>query len=456
MYSQRRLGKTTIVLTGVLLVAVLCAGAVFAGGEAKEEKVQLNIAVLVGVYGARAKELEASFEEEYQNIDLVIEELPYDDVIKKELLDCSQNTGRYDVITMTIPELAIFAHAGHITPLDSFLSDPSLTSPDLDLDDYYDAYLEGSKYKGKTYGMPYQFWLMAYFYRKDLFADPKHKRAFKRKYGYELGIPEDYTQFYDTAEFFTMDRDNDGSVDLYGFGMDGLKGGGGCNVFQWVHFLWNAGGDIFDENYRPVVNSREGIQATSYYASLVAFSPPDWVTNMCDENTSLFQQDMIAQSIHDSDQFGYINDPESSQPQVVNNVAMATPPVGLEGKPVIHLVGWVQAVNDDSEHKEEAFQYIQWMAAKGRAPVQAKYGEPQCRESWLNDPANQRKYPEYKGMVGALPYARTFPSIPEIGEVLDILALEIQNACLGQKSAEAAMNDANNKIESVLRQAGYY
>lgn len=443
-------------IVSVLMLVLTYASVAVGGGEAKEEKVQLDVAVLVGVYGARAKELEAPFEEEYPNIDLVIEELPYDDVIKKEMLDCSQNTGRYDVITMTIPEVAIFAHAGHITPLDDFLKDSSLVSPDLDIEDYYDGYIQGSKYKGKTYGMPYQFWLMAYFYRKDLFADSKNKSAFKRKYGYELGIPKDYRQFYDVAEFFTMDRDGDGSDDLYGFGMDGLKGGGGCNVFQWVHFLWNAGGDVFDQDYRPVVNSKAGVEATKYYASLVKFSPPDWVTNMCDENSSLFQQDMLAQSIHDSDQFGYINDPESSQPQVVNNVAMATPPVGLEGKPIIHLVGWVQAVNDDSEHKEEAFQYIQWMAAKGRAAVQARYGEPQCRESWLNDPDNQKKYPEYKGMVGALPYAQTFTSIPEIGEVLDILALEVQNACLGEKTAKAAMDDANGKIEAVLREAGYY
>lgn len=456
MFIRKKPILPLVLLACVFLLAMTFTSLAFAGGEAKEEKVQLNIAVLVGVYGARAKELEKTFEEQYPNIDLVIEELPYDDVIKKELLDCSQNTGRYDVITMTLPELAIFAHAGHITPLDDFLKDDTLTSPDLDIEDYYDAYFKGAQYQGKTYGMPYQFWLMAYYYRMDLFEDPKYRSTFKRKYGYELKGPENYEQFYDIAEFFTMDRDGDGSIDLYGFGMDGLKGGGGCNVFQWVHFLWNAGGDIFDQNYRPIVNNMAGVEATKYYASLVKFSPPDWVTNMCDENTSLFQQDMLAQSIHDSDQFGYINDPESSQPQVVDNVALATPPLGLGGKPIIHLVGWMQAINDDSKHKEEAFQYIQWMAARGQAPVQAEYGEPQCRESWLNDPENQRKYPEYKGMVGALPYARTFPSIPEIGEVLDILALEIQNACLGEKSAKAAMDAANRKIEAVLREAGYY
>ncbi len=426
------------------------------GGAAKEEKVKLNVAVLVGVYGARAKELEPLFEKEYPNIDLAIEELPYEEVIQKELLDCSQDTGRYDVITMTIPELAIFAGAGHITPIDDFLKDQTLTSSDLDFEDYYKAYRNGLQYQGKTYGMPYQFWLMAYYYRKDLFENPQYKSEFRKRYGYELKVPENYEQFYDMAQFFTRDRDGDGINDLYGFGMDGLKGAGGCNVFQWVHFLWDAGGDIFDKNYKPIVNNPAGVKATKYYASLVAFSPPDWVTNMCDENTSLFQQDMLAQSIHDSDQFGYINDPESSKPQVVNNVALATPPVGLEGKPIIHLCGWLEAINNDSKHKKEAFQWIQWVAAKGRAPIQAKYGEPQCRVSWLNDPANQQKHPEYKGMVGALPYAKTFPSIPEIGEVIDILALEIQNACLGKKTAQKAMDDASKRIETVLQQAGYY
>ena len=39
-------------------------------------------------------------------------------------------------------------------------------------------------------------------YRKDWFEDPKEKAAFKAKYGYELGVPKDYKQLRDIAEFF--------------------------------------------------------------------------------------------------------------------------------------------------------------------------------------------------------------------------------------------------------------
>ena len=39
-------------------------------------------------------------------------------------------------------------------------------------------------------------------YRKDWFEDPKEKAAFKKKYNYDLGVPQTWAQMRDIAEFF--------------------------------------------------------------------------------------------------------------------------------------------------------------------------------------------------------------------------------------------------------------
>lgn len=446
-------------LAVVLLASALtgCGGSKSAGNTTGDQKVKLNVAVLVGVYGERAKELKAQFEQEHPNIELAIEELPYEDVIKKEILDASSHTKKYDVYTVINSELGGFAKPGYLVPLTDYIKNEKLTSPDLALDDYYPAYLKGiTQFNGVQYTMPYQFWVMAFYYRKDLFADQKNQEAFKAKYGYELAVPKTLDQFKDMAAFFTRDTNGDGKTDMYGFGMDGLRGGPGANTYQFYPFLWAFGGDIFDQNYRPVFNSEAGVKALEYYKSLVAYSPQDWVQGFCDINTSLFQQGIVTMSIHDSDQFGYINDPKTSKPEVVGNVALATPPAGPVGQPVIHLAGWSMGVSADSAHKDEAYTYIQWMASKGRAETQAKYGEPPARKSWLENPDNIAKHPEYKGMVEALPNAKSIPSIPEFGQVTDIVALAVQQALLGEKTPQAALDEAAAQVQKVMETAGYY
>jgi len=55
---------------------------------------------------------------------------------------------------------------------------------------------------GKVMAVP-QYWnAPMYFYRKDLFDDPKNKSDFKAKYGYELGVPTTWDQLVDIADFF--------------------------------------------------------------------------------------------------------------------------------------------------------------------------------------------------------------------------------------------------------------
>ena len=56
---------------------------------------------------------------------------------------------------------------------------------------YYGEYPAGS---GRIFGYPTEGDADGSSYRKDLFEDPKEMEAFKAKYGYDLAVPETYTQ----------------------------------------------------------------------------------------------------------------------------------------------------------------------------------------------------------------------------------------------------------------------
>jgi glycerol transport system substrate-binding protein len=78
----------------------------------------------------------------------------------------------------------------------------SVTSPTLDLDDFIGlSFTTGPD--GKVYQLPTQQFANLYWFRYDWFNDPKNQEDFKAAYGYDLGVPVNWSAYEDIAEFFT-------------------------------------------------------------------------------------------------------------------------------------------------------------------------------------------------------------------------------------------------------------
>ena len=90
-----------------------------------------------------------------------------------------------------------------------------VTNPELDLDDFI-----GIKFTtgpdGKLYQLPDQQFANLYWFRKDWFDRPDLKEKFKAKYGYELGVPVNWSAYEDIADFFTNDVKEIDGVRVYG------------------------------------------------------------------------------------------------------------------------------------------------------------------------------------------------------------------------------------------------
>ena len=77
-----------------------------------------------------------------------------------------------------------------------------VTSPTLDLDDFIGLdFTTGPD--GKLYQLPDQQFANLYWFRYDWFTDPQIMADFKAKYGYDLGVPVNWSAYEDIAEFFT-------------------------------------------------------------------------------------------------------------------------------------------------------------------------------------------------------------------------------------------------------------
>ena len=77
-----------------------------------------------------------------------------------------------------------------------------VTSPTLDLDDFIGlSFTTGPD--GKLYQLPDQQFANLYWFRYDWFTDPDIKARFRETYGYELGVPVNWSAYEDIAAFFS-------------------------------------------------------------------------------------------------------------------------------------------------------------------------------------------------------------------------------------------------------------
>jgi glycerol transport system substrate-binding protein len=89
-----------------------------------------------------------------------------------------------------------------------------ITNPHLDLQDFIG--LDFASFEGKLYQLPDQQFANLYWFRYDWFQKPELKAQFKQKYGYELGVPVNWSAYEDIADFFTNQVKEIDGVRVYG------------------------------------------------------------------------------------------------------------------------------------------------------------------------------------------------------------------------------------------------
>jgi glycerol transport system substrate-binding protein len=130
---------------------------------------------------------------------------------------------------------------------------------------------------GKLYQLPDQQFANLYWFRADLFARKDLKDKFKAKYGYDLGVPLNWSAYEDIAEFFTNDVKNIDGKPIYGHMDYGKKDPslGWRFTDAWLSMAGTA--DIGIPNGKPVdewgIRVADG-KCTPVGASVAVAAPP--------------------------------------------------------------------------------------------------------------------------------------------------------------------------------------
>lgn len=106
---------------------------------------------------------------------------------------------------------------GVIEPLSDYMKGQGreYTNPGLDIKDFIGTSFTTAP-NGKLYQLPDQQFANLYWFRADLFARKDLQEQFRQKYGYELGVPQNWSAYEDIAEFFSKDVKTIDGKAIYG------------------------------------------------------------------------------------------------------------------------------------------------------------------------------------------------------------------------------------------------
>jgi multiple sugar transport system substrate-binding protein len=358
--------------------------------------------------------------------------------------------GEYDVVAWVVFTKSEYVRNGYLEPLANFFVNPALADPAYDPDDIVQAYMEtGGVVGGKRaylpgitqalYGIPFGSETSILAYRTDIFEE------------YDLEVPETYDELLETAAFIT-----ENVPDVYGMTSRGAAGH--QIVHGWLLHLSPYGGGIFNDAWMPIVAEPEAIEALEALKTIIDNSPPGVESYGFGEQVNAFLQGDAAMYLDAHKIAAMSRDPNQSL--VDGNVGYALHPrVGDAECGLSETGGFAMGIPANSQNKEAAFLFMQWMTSKRIDRELALIGGDPVRISTMADPEMQAMFPEYEVLLEQLECANVDwrPLIPEWGALnAPILGVYVSEYVTGVKTAEEAMAAAAAEIYAEMERAGYY
>lgn len=416
------------------------------------------------------------------------------DVIEK--LQTQMQSGRniYDGYVNDSDLIGTHFRYGKIVAIDDIMSGSGkdLTLPTLDLEDFIGLdFTTGPD--GKLYQLPTQQFANLYWFRADWFERADLKKQFKELYGYELGVPVNWSAYEDIAEFFSVHVKEIDGERVYGHMDYGKKDPSLGWRFTDAWFSMAGAGDkglpnglpvdewgIRVEDCHPVgsnvsrggaTNGPAAVYATTKYVEWMGkYAPPEATGMTFSESGPVPAQGNIAQQI-----FWYTAFTASMIKDglpVVNEDGtpkwrMAPSPRGPYWEEGMKLgyqdVGsWTFLDSTPEKRRLAAWLYAQFTVAKTVSLEKTIAGLTPIRESDINSDAMTEMAPKLGGLVEFYrspardQWTPTGTNVPDYPKLAQLWWQYIAQAASGEATPQEALNglaDAQDRVMERLERA---
>jgi multiple sugar transport system substrate-binding protein len=266
--------------------------------------------------------------------------------------------------------------------------------------DIWPGALEAVTYQGRMYGMPWLNDVLYLYYNEEMLKEAGFEnppKTWEELNEMAMAAKEQGLVEYPFIEYFQQE--------------EGL-------TIAYAYYLFAFGGTFFNEDNSPAFNSPEGLAALQ------------------------FMVDGMNNGLYNPASF------ESTYEEVRRTFSQGSSLFAVNWAYQLNLV----AIMADSEHPEEAWNYIQYLSSQD---VQKRYSQNALPiwTSLFSDPELQEMQPDVAKEQNFIEvsqeqykYIRNRPIVPFYSETSEIVAREVQAALSGNKTPEQALADAEQAV----------
>jgi multiple sugar transport system substrate-binding protein len=220
-----------------------------------------------------------------------------------------------------------------------------------------------------------------------------------------------------------------------------------CDYTQLVGAF--GGKFLSDDGSRVAFNTGGGVQALKFMKQTLdaKLSNPNSVESLEEDVRKIFSDGQAAFALNWTYMFNAANDP--SQSKIAGKVGVTQTPSGPAGDPGVNG-SMALSVSSGSKNQKAAWTYISYITS---ADVQDKYARSSL-PCWSDSYDNQQVVATLPQVVPAakkqLANLIARPQVPRYNEISQVLQAELQNALLGRKTPQQALDDAANAAKSLV------
>ncbi|MEB3882981.1 ABC transporter substrate-binding protein [Lyngbya sp. CCY1209] len=410
-------GLAIATFVGIICLAVLPA--------ITQQPVTVKV-LIQALEGTQWEPLVEDFNNEHPNLRLEVVKGPNNTNLVEDLYTSAFLLGDspYDLVYMDIVWVQKFAAAGWLSSLSDRVTETQL-------DAYLEGDVNGGRYEGKLYRMPFRTDGGMLYYRTDLLK--------------EIGAepPETF------EELMTLSNTlQEQELVPWGYVWQGKQYEGLSAMFTEI--LEGYGGFWIDADTQEVgLDKPEAIAAVEFLRDTISegISPPGVTTYAEEETRRLFQNGNSAFLRNWPYVYSLASDSE-----IAGKFAI---------KPMVHqpehgsgacLGGWGFGISASSDNQDEAWTVIEYFS---RPEVQIKYfletGYVPAKTSLFNDPQLVAKFSYLPDLLNVVQNPVLRPPVAQYAQASDILQRYLSAALTGSQTPEQAMQAAANETRALLK-----
>jgi sorbitol/mannitol transport system substrate-binding protein len=430
-------------LATVVAAALLSAGVV-------QAQTELVIATVNNGHMIEMQKLGKHFETANPDIKLKWVTLEEGVLRQRVTTDIATKGGQFDVMTIGMYETPIWGKKGWLTEIK--------TDAAYDADDLLPAMRNGLSVDGKLFAVPFYGESSMLMYRKDL-AD---------KAGVKVADRPTWTDIKELAA-----KMHDPKNGVYGICLRG-KPGWGDNMAFLSTLVNSFGGQWFDMNWKPQLESKPWKDAVTFYVDLLKnYGPPGSSANSFNEILALTNSGKCGMWVDATIAASFVSDPKQSK--VADQMAFAQAPMQVTAKGANWLWAWSLAIPAGTKKVDAAQKFVTWATSKDYINLVGK------TNGWGSVPTGTRKSTYANGdflkaarfasaekaaIDSANPNDSTLPKSPYVGvqfaaipefQAIGITVGQQMSAALaGKTSIPDALKASQVAAEREMKKAGYY